>query len=488
MTTSRPNILLIMTDQHRYDVLSAYGNSHVRTPHLQLLADQGTTFETCYTTSPVCAPARASVLTGKYPHAHRLWCNGVTLPDQPLVSRRLADDGYRCGLIGKRHLSRCFRGIEEAEIDDGFDSFRKWAHDPRHGSPDNAYHRWLETNHPRVWEKVREQVDHPGADHPDSGPRDIDCTETPAHYSTWVAEEAKEFLRTQDAGQPFFLWANFYDPHHPFAAPREYLDRYPPGSVPPPVGGPEELAGKPSVQAEMSRRGYQLHDTGFGADRAAEINHFRRAYYAMVTMVDDKVGEILAALDGAGLAENTLVIFTSDHGEMLGDHGLLLKGPMAYEGAVRVPLIMRWPGTLPAGRRSSAVAGLHDVGVTIGAAAGTEPLPAAHGQDLLAVIRGDESGRDWGYVEYRDSNRSDEPAVCTTMLRSGDLKLVQWHGHPASTSTRDGELYDLSADPDELVNLWHSADHLASKADMLAMLADVRVQLEDRSPVREAPW
>lgn len=487
MPSTRPNILLVMTDQHRYDALSAYGNQHIKTPNLQRLSDDGVTFDTCYSTSPICAPARASLLTGKYAHAHGLWTNGVTIPDQPLLSRRLDDAGYRCGLIGKLHLSPCFRGRDEAKLDDGFDSFRRWAHDPRHGSTQNAYHQWLAEKHPDLWAKVKHQVDRPDADHPHRT-AEIDCLPTRGHYTTWAAEQATEFLATNPEDQPFFLWLNFYDPHHPFAAPDEYMDMYPPGSVPPPIGTPEGLKGKPAYQREASDRDFAGYDAGFLDHRDDEIDAFRRAYYAMVTLVDDKVGEILRALDERGLAEDTIVIFTSDHGEMLGDHGLLLKGPMAYEMAVRIPLIIRWPGRLPAGTRSSSMAGLHDVGVTIGAQAGVPSLPAAQGHDLVAVARGDEEGRDWAYTEYRDSCRPAETGVHTTMLRHQDKKIIVWHGYPASTRDREGELYDLTADPDERVNLWSSPDHLRLKADMLAMLADVRVQLEDRSNPQEAPW
>lgn len=492
-TASRPNILLIMTDQHRYDVLSAYGNQHVSTPNLQRLAEEGVTFETCYSTSTVCAPARASIETGKYVHAHGLWTNGVTLPPQPMVSRQLRDAGYRCGLIGKLHLSPCFGGRDEAPIDDGFDEFRRWAHDPRHGSPKNDYHRWLEANHPDLWAKVTDEVDRPGSPPPASsmrqpGQREIDSLPTRGHYSTWVAEKVEEFFTDQSPDEPFFLWANFYDPHHPFAAPREYLDQYPPGSVPPPVGSVEELADKPDYQRRASERHLIHHGAGFLDSRDDEIDYFRRAYYAMVTMIDDKVGQILRSLQDHGLDDNTLVIFTSDHGEMLGDHGLLLKGPMAYEMAVRVPLIMRWPGRLPAVTRCSSMAGLHDIGVTIGVQAGASPLPGSTGHDLVAIACGESAGRDWAYSEFRAPDHADQPGANTTMLRHGDTKIIVRHGTPVTPQLRDGELYDLATDPNELVNLWSSHDHLSLKADLLGFLCDVRVQLEDRSAPQEAPW
>lgn len=483
----RPNILLICTDQHRWDVLSVYGNDVVRTPHLQALADAGVVYDHCYSPSPVCAPARASILTGKYPSSHRLWANGVTIPEQPLASRVLADAGYRCGLIGKRHLSACFQGRTEEPVNDGF-SYVRWAHDPFHGAAENAYHAWLRAKHPRLWSQAREQVVTPNSRYKHQ-PTAFDRMPTEAHYSTWVTEETVTFLRDHKRRtEPFFLWVNFYDPHHPFVAPKEYLAAYPPGSVPPPVGGPEELASKPAIQAEASKASYAGAAAGFADHTPEEIDEIRRSYYAMVDLVDDKVGEILAELAYLGLHEDTLVIFTADHGEMLGDHGLLLKGPMMYDAAVRVPLILRWPGIVPAGERRAEMVGLHDLARTILTAADLDPLPGDQGVDLVAVACGAAQGRDYAVAEYRDAGHPYDPPVYTTMYRTPTHKLVVWHGQPATDRAPDGELYDLVADPDECVNQWANPDYQAVKADLLGALLDSVVAREDRSPARLAPW
>ena len=484
---SRPNILLICTDQHRWDVLSAYGNRVVQTPNIQRLADEGVTYEHCYSPSPVCAPARASILTGRYPSAHRLWANGVTLPEQPVASRTLADAGYHCGRIGKLHLSAAFQGRTETRIDDGFSHVR-WAHDPFHGSPQNAYHAWLREKHPAIWERARSQIVTPDSRYKHQ-PTAFDRMPTEAHYSTWVADETKTFLRTrQPDGEPFFLWVNFYDPHHPFVAPEEYLAKYPPGSVPPPVGGPGELADKPAMQLAASKESYAGAAEGFADYTAEEIDELRRSYYAMVDLVDDKVGEILDELAARGLAGNTLVVFTADHGEMLGDHGLLLKGPMMYDAAVRVPLILRWPGVLRAGRRRDELAGLHDLSRTVLAAAGLEPLPGDQGVDLVAVARGAAAGRAYAVAEYRDAGHPYDPPVLTTMYRTLTHKLVLWHGRPATDRPSEGELYDLTADPDEIVNQWWNPAYQGVKAELLVELMDSYVAREDRGPVRAAPW
>jgi arylsulfatase A-like enzyme len=479
-----PNILLLCTDQQRYDVLGAYGNPHIQTPAIDGLAAAGVRFDRCYSPSTVCAPARASLLTGLYPHAHGLWANGVTLPDrQPLIGRLLADAGYDCGLAGKLHLGACFGGRDEKRHDDGY-RFFSWAHDPSHGSPNNAYHRWLASEHPEIWGR---QGDASSAIEGTAN-RSGDDMPTEAHYSHWVAEEAIRFLREdRPADQPFYFVANFYDPHHPFVAPPEYVERFR-GKVPPPIRPSSPADDKPPIQAETSKESYAGHAPGFLSYTKAEIQEIIANYYAMVALIDDEVGRILVELDWLGLAEDTLVVFTSDHGEMLGDHGQLLKGPLFYEGAVRVPMVLRWPGRLPGGVVRSDLVGLHDLYATFLSAAGL-PEPAHNNSvDLLPVARGDSAGRGWALSEYRDSGHPLSPAVHATMLRIGKYKLVVHHGAPATLRDRTGELYDLDRDPDENQNLWNDPSHRTVRSELTEQLLDVLVGTEDRSTPREAFW
>jgi arylsulfatase A-like enzyme len=484
---ARPNILFICTDQQRYDALGCYGNGQIQTPAIDGLAGEGVLFEQCYVQNPVCAPSRASLLTGRYPRAHGLWANGVALPrHETIFTRVLADAGYDCGLIGKLHLAACYRGRTEPRRDDGFRSF-EWAHDPTHGAPENAYHRWLEERYPDLYAAA--MADGPGRRGHD--PVRFDTMPTAAHYSRWVGERTIEFLRRgRRADRPFFLMANFYDPHHPFVAPREYLERYDAAALPRPIGGPEELATKPPIQAEASQRGYAGLARGFGEYEPRELQQVIAAYYAMVTLVDDEVARVLAALDELGLREDTLVVFTSDHGEMLGDHGLLLKGPLLYEGAVRVPLILRWPGHLPPGARRAELVQWIDLCPTVLAAAGAPPLPRNQGQSLLPLARGerDASPRGWALCEYRDSGHPYDPPVHVTMLRRGRYKLIVQHGAPAAGRARTGELYDLEADPRELRNLWDDPAAAPLRAELQEVLLDVLVATEDRGQPRETYW
>lgn len=477
---NQPNILLICTDQQRFDAVGAYGNPHIKTPNLDRLAAQGVVFENCYVQNPVCAPSRASLMTGRYVSSHGLHANGVDIsPDEELFSRRLADAGYDCGLVGKFHLGACQHGRSEPRQDDGFRVFR-WAHDPYRGSSENAYHRWLKARHPGLYEEACRG----------DGEYNWDTMPTEAHYSHWIGEETIDFLRSsRRQGEPFFFVANFFDPHHGFGAPGEYMARYDPESLPRPVTRDGELESKPPIFTDASKESYGGHARGYAEYTEAELMQTRAAYYAMVSLVDDEVGRILDALDESGLADDTIVVFTSDHGEMLGDHQLMLKGPFMYDCAVRVPLIIRWPGTAEPGSRRSELVQWIDLAPTFLEAAGLDVPAQYQGAGLARLIAGDGAGwRDWALCQYRDSGHSYNPPVYVTMLRHDRWKLVVHHGPPASARERTGELYDLAADPDELTNLWHDAAHRDTRTELQELLIDVTVATEDRSRARLSHW
>lgn len=433
-------------------------------------------------------------MTGLYPRNHGLWANGVAMADHHrLLSRALADAGYDCGLVGKFHLSPADDGRTEHRFDDGFRMF-EWAPDPVQASPQNRYHQWLARKHPQVWEQYRAGVGVPwdsDAGNRSLGGMPIDSVDPEAHYSTWVAEKSMEFIidDQRPADQPFFLLANFFDPHHPFGVPQEFLDLYDPAALPPPSGSVAELADKPTPQPGYSKTSYAGTAPGFQDYTAEEISGLVATYYAMISLVDSRVGRILTALEHSGRAEDTLVIFTSDHGELLGDHAMLLKGPMLYDASVRIPLIARWKGHLPAGARIPQLVQTVDVTNTVLAATGIAAMADAQGADLLPLAnRAGAAWRDWALVEYRDAGFPQDPPIFTTMLRRGDLKLVVWHGQPATDRPREGELYDLSSDPHELHNLWADPDHATDRQEMTEHLLDVMVATEDRNQPRFANW
>lgn len=465
------NILLICTDQQRYDAIGAANNPHIQTPNLDRLAADGVLFENCYVPSPVCAPSRASLMTGQYPQVHGLHANGVDIPsDAELFTHRLAEDGYDCGLVGKFHLGACDHGRTEPRIADGFRVFR-WAHDPYEGSSENAYHQWLRHRFPHHYERAMRI----------GGQEVFDRMPAEAHYSHWVGSEAVDYLRSaRDKSKPFCFVVNFFDPHHGFGAPDEYRARYDADTLPPPITS--DLATKPEVYTEASIASYAGTAPGFRDYTAEEIQDIKAHYYAMVSLIDDEVGAILDALDAEGLTDNTLVVFTSDHGEMLGDHQLLLKGPMMFEGATRVPLIMRWPGNLPAGERREQLVSWVDLAPTLLGAAEARGLARCQGQDIFELAKtGQQDGlRDWVLCQYRDSCWPSDPPVHTTMLRQGRWKLVVHHGAPVTSRARTGELYDLARDPRERINLWDSPGARDERSRMEGLMLDVLVATEDR--------
>jgi len=331
--SDRPNILWLCTDQQRFDTIRSLGNPLVRSPNVDRLVEEGVTFTQAYCQSPVCAPSRASFLTGRYPRTTGCRQNGQMIPEnEVLISRMLADVGYRCGLAGKLHLASCSDGKVEARIDDGYHDFH-WSHHPQPDWEENAYTQWLKSKG-KTWEElytgratgyVKEGI--------------------PAEYhqTTWCAETTIDFIKANQ-GQPWFFSFNCFDPHHPFDPPAEYLQKYDPAGMPLPKVGPNTPDSKSSFQELDSVWAHnspgEFHTGAMTDDDRREVT---AAYYAMCELIDDQVGRIMAALEETGQRENTIVVFMSDHGEMLGDHGIYFKGPHFYDEAVRVPLVVSWP-------------------------------------------------------------------------------------------------------------------------------------------------
>jgi arylsulfatase A-like enzyme len=465
-------VLVICTDQQRWDSLGCYGSEEVSTPCVDGLAAGGTLFERCYATNPVCAPSRASMLTGAYPYQHGLWANGVKLPaERVTLLRELAAAGYRTGLVGKLHLSPCADGRTEDPAEYGF-QWNRWSHGPPQSAPGNSYHLWLAERFPELAAEAaasgRPQTDLPPADGRPAAYHDMPAE---AHYSRWAADAAVEFINGTGQGQPWLLWVNFFDPHHPFAAPPDYVRRVTQRPRRPPAGSADDLRGRPRPLQGLSEQSYAGSARGFREYRPDEISQIRDRYWAMIDLVDEQVGQVLRAAEAAGPAEDLLVLFISDHGEMLGDHGLLLKGPMMYEGAMRVPCIVRWPTRVPAGQRMAGIASLADVAATISHAAGIQPLVGGHGRSLVEVAAGMREPRTAVLAEYRDSGHPAEPLISTTMVCDGRYKAIVWHNQRDDGAEPEGELYDLAADPDELVDRWHDPRLAQIRSRLLLRMA-----------------
>jgi len=480
--SARPNVLWVCTDQQRADTLGCYGNPWVRTPNLDRLAQRGVRFEHAYAQSPVCTPSRASFLTGRYPRTTRCRQNGQSIPgDEVLVTRLLADAGYSAGLSGKLHVSACHPSVapvSEPRIEDGYASFR-WSHHPAPDWPGNAYVSWL-----RSLGDEFSTPPYPGSDHVRSG--------MPAerHQTTWCVEQAIEFIQAHEGhAMPWLSCVNLFDPHHPFDPPPGHLERYLDRleALPLPNFVPGELGDKPVFQ-QVDHHGAYGGNAGLPFDRMDAEDHrlVRAAYWAMCDLIDEGVGRLLEALDATGQAEDTLVVFMSDHGELLGDHGMYLKGPHFYEPAVRVPLIAAWPGRIPAGRTSRALVELVDLAPTLLDAARLPGHAGMQGRSLWPLLTGEaplDEHRDDVYCEYYDAMRWHEaPPAEATMVRTARWKLVRAH------SLGTGELYDLERDPMETVNRWADPEAAPAKLELLARLSDRMARTVDPLPPRRAPW
>lgn len=479
--TKKPNILWICTDQQRFDTLGCYYNGIVNTPNIDRLAEKGVLFKNAYCQCPVCSPSRASFLTGRYPKTTRCRQNGQKIPDdEMLVSRIFADEGYVCGLSGKLHLAPCHpsvcKGMEE-RINDGYHVFH-WSHGGHDGWATHEYFQWLREKGVKFRSTKAE-----GSEYVEYG-MDSDFSQT-----KWCVDKAMEFIETNNEyGNSWMFSLNLYDPHHPFDPPKKYLERYIDmlDDIPSPNFVEGELSNKPYAQKMCHMGKYNNKHFEYKNMSANDHRMLRAAYWSMVENIDTHVGRILDLLNETNELENTIIIFTSDHGEMLGDHGLYLKGPFFYEPAVHVPLIISWPGKIKSGKISKALVELTDISPTLMEASGLEQYRGMQGKSLYKLLTGKsplDYHRNSVYCEYHNSMKCNESIPNNaTMVFDGRYKLVSFHG------VEDGEMYDLFKDKNETVNLWYNKKYVNEKIKMLKLLSDRVARTADPLPERKAVY
>ncbi len=461
-----PNFLIFCVDQMQACALGANGNRDVQMPVLDRLAAEGVSFRRAYCPNSVCQPSRASMFTGLTPRQHGLVTNGGRLAaDVPTIGGALVSAGYRTHSVGKLHLQPYINEDRPActggEIDSWESEFR-W----RHGEvtklpPDyygfqtsdflgghgyyvcGEYMPWLHARHPDP-ASLHIAGNLKGRFHGDA----VGELPPELHYNHWIGERAIDFLDRQAADDaPFFLWCSFPDPHHPFLAAKAYRDRY----------DAQALSINPTWRntAETCPYLHHHHRPGQPALDEDRLREVTAQTYGMISHIDENVGRVLDALERKGLADNTIVLFVSDHGEYLGSHGLLHKSVWHYEELVRVPFIWRVPGASPAA--SSSVVSLLDIVPTILDFAGLDATvldPRSYGR---GGSRRFLPGRSLRRHLERGEPLPERPAVCeyTEYLAAGPRTLVeqQWKltVYPPDGG---GMLFDLDADPYESVNLW----------------------------------
>ena len=515
----RPNVLFIITDQQRADHVGFAGNDVVRTPHIDSIAARGTVFENAWVANPVCMPNRSSIMTGRMPSAH-----GVIFNDRSLewgantFVRRFREVGYRTALIGKSHLQHgmsrtaAFEVDLRAAVDDPYeagwntlehaerylegapafpDSFYGFSHVELaidHGSRITGHHmRWAMERGATVEELLVPLHDRcPGERrHPDWWQIYRPTYDADLHSSRFVAERTADFIEEATAAQtPWLAWASFPDPHHPMCPPGEWFDRHRPADIELPAtiddpldGAPEHL--KRLAGAHPSQQRSWVQPCGIAGDhdlaRAAIA-----ATYGMIELIDDCVGHILSAVDRAGATGDTIVVFTSDHGDMMGDHGLLLKGCMHYRGTLQVPMVIADPDQSPG--RSASLASSIDLGPTLLELAGLDPYDGIQGISLVPLLTASTSAvRDYVLVEddipIAARSWGDMPHKTRTLVASG----MKYTRH----STGEDQLYDLDIDPDEMFQLC-AADR-SRRAEMVDVLAEALIAADDvarGAPVR----
>jgi arylsulfatase A-like enzyme len=512
--TRPPNILCFITDQQRFDHLGCTGNPDVKTPNIDKLAAEGVLFQNSFVANPLCMPARATLFTGRTPRGHGVRTNGIPLRrDIPILPQILSNAGFLTHAAGKLHLTPWNASAEREWSENYVESPGYWK---RHGlkelplpyygfqSVDSVvghafgqagYLQWLEKNHPgkSALMKRDKALDTPIEDiYKMALPEEL-------HYNRWIADRSISFLeKAKTEEKPFFLWCSFPDPHHPFAPPKPWCDMYDPEKIQfDPARAQDEFDRLPPFYRQLYDGGAP-GPTGMVAGirgptkRPDDVLRKMVAHtYGLISFVDQEIGRVMEQVDRLGLREDTIIIFMSDHGDMMGDHWMIKKGPFHFNGLVKIPTIWSFPSRFQKGVKTAALASQIDFVPTlldlcnVDFPEGEEPLhplvtkecehPALPGKSLAPVLCGEkEKVNDEVLIE----NDEDYLALKVRSIVTGRYKLTLYGGKEF------GELFDLETDPRELNNLWESPEHQQLKQQLVNQLLHAYLRQENVMPRR----
>ncbi|MBD3212854.1 MAG: sulfatase-like hydrolase/transferase [Candidatus Lokiarchaeota archaeon] len=503
MAKKNMNVLFIMTDQHRADHMGCAGNPVVKTPNLDRLAQEGVRFTNAYCANPMCMPNRASIFTGVYPNVHGVRSNGINLPNTvETFVEAMRKNGYITHNVGKMHLQFFIPPYKRK--DESAEMIAKWMHpdtaqealdtfpQPYYGFEDceiclghgdicgGHYLNWLEEKRPGATEWMRNRLTLDYFHHV------YFKSEMPVEQypTTYCQERTINFLERHSKGEygdkPFFLCCSIPDPHHPVCPPGEYHDMYktddielPPTFVDKNIEDHKFLG--PLVKNPVFR-GAMLRQSD-----EQEVKEFTRLTYGAVTLFDQAIGQILSSLEKSGYAENTIVIYTSDHGDLMGDHGMIYKGPSPFEGVLKVPLIMKVPGVTTSGSVSNSLVSSIDFAKTILNLTKVRKRlhsPFIQGVDITPVLNDPEiKVRDCCYIE--EDEEVGPLKIRVRHLITETHKLTVYEGLEGV-----GDIYDRINDPDELNNLWDKDRDL--RENLVLKILEENLKAQTKLPARQA--
>ena len=485
------NVLFILCDQLRKDWLGSYGHPSIRTPHLDALAASGLRCEHNIVASPICMPDRWSMLTGQHPRNHGCWTNGLLLDPLPqTIADHAASAGIKTASFGKIHCTPT--GSDERS----WESRKRWRQLVESGAD-----LWQHTGPYLGFQRVELTIGHGARNafdahygqwfrehggtpemmelHRDDGvPETCGVRDMPIelHHTTFVAERAAQWIDERaQREERFFAHVSFPDPHHPFDPPRSAADAINPQAEPAPIHALNHLTDRPQHYQQRrdgawGRAGLKSHAHHPGGMADEHIRTIRARTTAMVEMVDTAIGQLLSTLDEQGLRDNTLIVFTADHGDGLGDHGIMGKGPWGYRSIIETPLLISGPGVRQ-GVSESVISDV-DLAPSMASALGLDPMPFANGLDLSAHFeRDDAPTREAALLEYRNGFAAEDYA-CAGLVTATETYLRYEDGVE--------ELTDLSTDPEEHHNL--AAADLEHTQRLRSQLLDHMLSTQYRGP------